>query len=86
MLINNDTYQRETLSEQPIRQPLKCAGNLMDCSCVPVWLSTVTDNYVTVSSYLKRYFSYISRLKVADILNLFSNKMDLDQVLWNCCI
>ena len=23
MLINNDTYQRETLSEQPIRQPLK---------------------------------------------------------------
>ena len=24
---------------------------------------------------------YISRLKVADILNLFSNKMDLDQVL-----
>ena len=23
MLINNDTYQRETLSERPIRQPLK---------------------------------------------------------------
>ena len=22
-LINNDTYQRETLSERPIRQPLK---------------------------------------------------------------
>ena len=22
MLINNDTYQRETLSERPIRQPL----------------------------------------------------------------
>ena len=23
VLINNDTYQRETLSERPIRQPLK---------------------------------------------------------------
>ena len=23
LLINNDTYQRETLSEQPIRPPLK---------------------------------------------------------------
>ena len=23
MLINNDTFQRETVSEQPIRQPLK---------------------------------------------------------------
>ena len=24
MLINNATYQRETLSERPIRQPLSC--------------------------------------------------------------
>ena len=24
VLINNDTYQRETLSERPIRQPLTC--------------------------------------------------------------
>ena len=23
LLINNDTYQRETVSEQPIRQPLR---------------------------------------------------------------
>ena len=30
MLINNDTYQRETLSDRPIRQPLnhKTFGNL----------------------------------------------------------
>ena len=28
VLINNDTYQRETLSERPIRQPLKRVGCL----------------------------------------------------------
>ena len=28
MLINNDTYQRETLSERPIRQPLRRTQNL----------------------------------------------------------
>ena len=30
VLINNDTYQRETLSERPIRQPLKVAPNMAD--------------------------------------------------------
>ena len=28
MLINNDTYQRETLSEQPILQPLRALQNV----------------------------------------------------------
>ena len=28
VLINNDTYQRETLSERPIRQPLSRGQNL----------------------------------------------------------
>ena len=28
VLINNDTYQRETLSERPIRQPLSCFRSL----------------------------------------------------------
>ena len=34
VLINNDTYQRETLSERPIRQPLSKAiiGNQSSCS------------------------------------------------------
>ena len=31
-----------------------------------------------------KFDNYISRL--ADILNLFRNKMDLDQLPWNCCI
>ena len=31
VLINNDTYQRETLSERPIRQPLKLMD---DVSCI----------------------------------------------------
>ena len=30
MLIKNDTYQRETLSERPIRQPLKYNWKLID--------------------------------------------------------
>ena len=29
VLINNDTYQRETVSEQPIRQPLRIPIQLM---------------------------------------------------------
>ena len=28
VLINNDTYQRETLSERPIRQPLRTAKRI----------------------------------------------------------
>ena len=30
-LINNDTYQRETLSEQPIRQPLRIVPPSQNC-------------------------------------------------------
>ena len=40
VLINNDTYQRETLSERPIQQPLmlqKTIGNKETISVV--WLS-----------------------------------------------
>ena len=41
VLINNDTYQRETLSERPIRQPLR------------QWLISINDHFVAISSDLQ---------------------------------
>ena len=39
VLINNDTYQRETLSERPIRQPLTQFANKQNiCMAVAVKL------------------------------------------------
>ena len=32
VLINNATYQRETVSERPIRQPLRKASIAIECS------------------------------------------------------
>ena len=57
VLINNATYQRETLSERPIRQPLRN-------SLIGVWLkmdlweSTVSEQVRLVNDY-KLYQPYV---------------------------
>ena len=54
VLINNDTYQRETLSEQPIRQPLTqfkmvFANNRLICLCwVTYFFSPVSAEIVQI--------------------------------------
>ena len=56
MLINNTTYQRETLSERPIRQPLISTNIIcFDSSMIGALLLSYKNNFV---EYLSSNYFY----------------------------
>ena len=54
VLINNDTYQRETLSERPIRQPLRWWNSVLVFFFISVWeYNKIVIDIVSLHAYLQ---------------------------------
>ena len=62
VLINNDTYQRETVSERPIRQPLKC-------QCF-FYFSYILRAVKLVSNVYYNFYGFVKTLIVKNVKNL----------------
>ena len=58
VLINNDTHQRETVSERPIRPPLKLCVSILDIFHLTV-VSILTHKIVFVIWSVRKYVVFV---------------------------
>ena len=67
VLVNNATYQRETLSGRPIRQPLRHHGRFSDrgvlMTCTPSFSVKVDDN--TLVTTVNKLIPQVKRLRAS---------------------
>ena len=72
VLINNDTHQRETLSERPIRPPLMVTNylNLHEHIPISTKMNSLTVDVMLVRRLTNNVFSYLSLHR----LSIFKSK------------